>query len=164
MLKDKRQEFKASHPDIVKSLPIQSDNPYVEMTKLKLDAIKSLADSDNAIFSQHNVSTYTGIDETIGFEKACLFAKTPLPGLEKRLQEHGITTKVQKIFDGEIIEDRDEPVKISIPIIHMFVDGILKRRHSTNRKRVDEFIDALDKTGRNNENPIQQKTSILSRL
>lgn len=140
--------------------PIQSDNPLVEMTKLKLDAISRLSENTNEAFSSHEKSKL--VDETVSFSLANIFAQKPLPQLESRLNARGIVRRSGRLFEGEPVGD--EPVQISIPILSEYISEVLKRRHSTNRSRVSEYIQSLGKLGNVDVTEMQQRPSMLSRL
>ncbi|MDD5407069.1 MAG: hypothetical protein PHE73_09050 [Sulfurovaceae bacterium] len=136
----------------------------VEIKKLQLQELGKLADKENEIFSVHKVNITE--DETKSFEKAVLFSECPLPGLESRLAARGITNTEIKYFEDEILEENEVPVTIKIPIIKKYVTGILERRHSMNRSRVGEYLEAilnLNKTTIQDPNQ-PPRGGILSRL
>lgn len=141
---DKREALKEKGIGVIK--PIQSDNPAVEQTKLKMEALNTLADKSNEVFSSHFVDKVGMTDETRSFEKACLFANNPLPGYSERLESIGIN------FD------------LSIKIVPKFVGGILERRHSMNRSRVEEYLKGLKNLNRPDVIEQPERKGILSRL
>lgn len=116
-----RKQIEASRKNI------QSDNPQVEMTRLKLDAIIKLAEGDNDIFSQLMKDNLQ--DETFDYALAITFARSPLKNLEERLILKGIP---------------EDKAKIKIDVLERFLKEFLVRRHCLNRKRVEEYIKALD--------------------
>jgi hypothetical protein len=142
---------------------IQSDNPQVEIAKLNHDAIKVLADQNNEIFSQLYKDTLQ--DETLDYALAINFAHNPLQALEERLKVRGIQEKrIIKHDLGDIEEEID--IRIKVPMFENFLKEFLIRRHCLNRKRVNEYIDALDKAnGKETIFQGENKTqSILRRL
>lgn len=142
---------------------IQSDSPQVEIARMNTEAVGKLADQGNEIFSQLYKDTLQ--DETMDYALAINFATHPLQSLEDRLKARGIKEKVTIHHDlGDIEEER--PVRIKVDMYINFLKEFLIRRHCLNRKRVDEYIDALDKV--NGKETIyrdpNQRQSLLNRL
>jgi hypothetical protein len=129
---------------------IQSDNPQVEMTKLKLDAILQLADGTNDQFSELTKSSV--IDETLLYSLAKTYALHPLRGLEGRLKAKGIVNK-----DGSDIE-------IEVETFRAFLEEFLIRRHCMNRGRVEEYLKALKNITPTHPEQEQKQESMLRRL
>jgi hypothetical protein len=135
-----REDIKAAIN--AKRKDIQSDNPQVEIAKMNIEAVGKLADQNNEIFSQLYKDGLQ--DETIDYALAINFAVRPCAGLEDRLQRLGITeTKTIHCDLGDIEEEA--AVRIRVPVFENFLKEFLVRRHCLNRKRVDEYINALDK-------------------
>jgi len=126
----------------LKSKRIESDNPQVEIAKLRQEDVAKLADSNNHIFSQLMKDSLQ--DETLDYTSAMNFARNPLSGLEGRLKRKGIKQKIIVHNElGEIEEEAD--VRIKVDMFESWLVEFLVRRHCLNRNRVKEYIDALDK-------------------
>lgn len=144
---------------------IQSDSPQVEIARMNTEAVGKLADQGNEIFSQLYKDTLQ--DETMDYALAINFATHPLQSLEDRLKSRGIKEKVliQRDLEG-FEEEKEIPVRIQVDMYINFLKEFLIRRHCLNRKRVDEYIDALDKV--NGKETIyrdpNQRQSLLNRL
>lgn len=144
---------------------IESDNPEVEKTRLRLQSVEKLADDQNDVFSQLKKDRLQ--DETFDYALAISFARRPLKNLESRLMRRGITDKAPKTDDkGKIIFGSDGkpiyvdvPVRIEVTVMEEFLKEFLVRRHSLNRKRVDEYIQALDSSLSRNVEPINRETN-----
>jgi hypothetical protein len=143
---------------------IQSDNPQVEIAKLNHDAVKVLSDQNNEIFSQLYKDTLQ--DETLDYALAINYAHNPLQGLEDRLRERGIKERKMVRHDLGDIEEEVE-IRLSVPMFENFLKEFLIRRHCLNRKRVTEYIDALDKANGKDTlltDPNRTRNGIIQRL
>jgi len=98
---------------------VKVDDARVKITEMQLDAIRELATNKNEVFSH--------IDkvETIDINKAYVFAKNPLPSLNERLMRLDIDFQVK------------------LPVLTCYLDRMLELRHCTDRKRVSEYIEAI---------------------
>ena len=105
--------------EAIKSDTVKVDDARVKITEMQLDAIQKLATNKNEVFSH--------IDkvETIDINKAYVFADNPLPSLNDRLKRLDIDFQVQ------------------LPILTSYLDRMLELRHCTDRKRVSEYIEAI---------------------
>lgn len=141
---------------------ISSDNPEVEKTRLRLQSVEKLADDQNDVFSQLKQSHLQ--DETFDYALAISFAKRPLKNLESRLIKRGITERIPKTddkgkemigSDGKPI-NVDAPIRIRVTVMEEFLKEFLVRRHSLNRKRVEEYLDALDSSSAKNTDTLNR--------
>ena len=129
----------------------ESDNPNVEIARIKSDAATKLADSDNDNFSELTKDSLQ--DETFDYALAISFASNPLKNLEDRLKSMDIKDKNGK------------DIRLEIITLKGFLKEFLIRRHCLNRKRVDEYIDALNAVEPRNQLLPQDKSSnLMNRL
>lgn len=105
--------------EAIKTDTIKVDDARVKITEMQLDAIKELSNNKNEIFSD--------IDklETNDVTKAYVFAFDPLPALNKRLLELDIAFKIE------------------LPVLTSYLDRMIELRHCSGRKRVTEYIEAI---------------------
>lgn len=148
---EKEDKFEKVKRMISEEKKIQSDNPQVEMTRQKLEAILRLADHNNDVFSE--LKKDSTIDETLLYSLAKTFASAPMAGLEGRLRARGITNP-----DGS-------DVRIEVRTFDFFLREFLIRRHSMNRGRVDEYLQALKNiTPKSIDETPPQKNGLLQRM
>lgn len=100
---------------------IKINRPEVEIVRMKLEAVAALADGKNDIFSELSSMEIDAV------ATAYLFAANPTPNLNEKLKAMGLPP-------------------ITLPILSGFCDQFLLHRQKKGRKRVAEYIDALDKT------------------
>lgn len=129
---------------------VTSDNPQVEIARIHTDAVIKLSESDNDNFSQLNKDKLQ--DETFDYALAISFANRPLRSLEERLKSKDIKNK-----DGSNI-------KIEIITLKDFLKEFLIRRHCLNRKRVEEYIEALDAVNPRNTQINAERPGLLNRI
>ncbi len=105
--------------EAIKSDTIKVDDARVKITEMQLGAIQELANNKNEIFSD--------IDklETNDVTKAYVFADNPLPALNQRLTERHIDFKIE------------------LPVLTSYLDRMIELRHCSGRKRVNEYIEAI---------------------
>jgi hypothetical protein len=147
---DKQSKVEALKQRLSGEKQIQSDNPQVEMTKLKLDAILQLANGNNDQFSE--LTKNSVMDETLLYSLAKTYATHPLRGLEGRLMARNITN-----IDGSLIE-------IEISTYRAFLEEFLVRRHCMNRGRVEEYLKALKNITPTHQEEQNKPESMLRRL
>lgn len=116
------------------------DEPQVEIYKMKVEALKDLADEEKTIFSQ------IAKGEDFEISRALLFSKNALPTSTERLKTKGI----DYTFD--------------VPVIRDFVAEIFVHRLKIDRKRVEEYLEGLKSIGTRNELAQPQQQGLLGRL
>lgn len=105
--------------EALKSDAIKVEDARVRITEMQLDAISRLANNENEVFS--NIDKL----ETVDIAKAYIFAANPLESINLRLKKKGIDFKIE------------------LPVLARYLDRMIQLRHSTDRKRVREYIDAI---------------------
>lgn len=125
--------------DLAQSKEIKVDKPEVQITQLKLDSLKVLADRDNEQFSECSLSEIPQIAQ------ALVFSENALPQTSARLQQCGMDFK----FD--------------IPILKTYITEVFRHRHKAGRKRVKEYIEAMEKLTLQTRTE-QQQPQIIRRL
>lgn len=118
-MSDKPNPLERIKKDVIARQTISVDEPRVKIVELQLDAIKALANNENAIFSEMTKQ------ESFDVALAVVFSQEPLPNINEKLKKAGVQ------YD------------LKLPVLEDFIVEILVNRHSVDRKRVQEFIAAL---------------------
>lgn len=129
-----------------KKVEVESGNPEVEKTRIKVDAVKLLADNKNPVFSELERSAMR--DETFEYNATAVYAIAPLKGLERRLKAKGIKQKITVIDEKGNAIEKEAEVQIRIDFLLEFLKELLEVRHCANRGRVNEYIRALEAANR----------------
>ena len=122
-----------------RSTKITLDKPDVQIFEMKMDAISRLADKTNEQFSELKHG------EEFGISQALIFSSCPVPALSRRLKE------INMDFD------------FSIPLLKEYVLEIFIQRHKMDRKRVDEYLKAIENMSPKNEIKQQEQPRLSQR-
>jgi len=126
--------------EALKTDTIKVDDARVKITEMQLNAIRELANNKNEIFSD--------IDklETNDITKAYVFASNPCPSINEKLADLGVAFRIE------------------LPVLTHYLDRTIELRHSTGRKRVKEYTDAIQAVSPKlsiQERPDQEKRGLL---
>lgn len=121
---------------------INLDKPPVKIFEMQVNALLRLADDTNEIFSEITKS------ESIDLTVASLFGKNPCPNINERLKNKGIE------------------FQIALPVLDEYISEVLRHRHKMNRKRVEEFLRALEtlKSGGTDIKLMDERPPLMRRL
>ena len=121
---------------------INIDKPPVKIFEMQVNALLRLADDKNEIFSEITKS------ESIDLTVASLFGKNPCPNINERLKNKGVD------------------FQIALPVLDEYISEVLRHRHKMNRKRVEEFLRALEtlKSGGTDIKLMDERPPLVRRL
>ena len=125
-----------------------ADKPGVVIFREHVDAIKLLADDSNEIFSE--ISRLDAYNIAI----ASQFGKNPCHNINERLKAKNIR-----------VDNKD--IQINLPVLDEYIKEVFRHLHKADRKRVEEYLKALEslKTGEANVRVTQDRPpSFLNRL
>ena len=129
--------------EALKTDTVKVDDARVKITEMQLNAIRELANNKNEIFSDLDKLEINDIT------KAFVFASDPCPSINKKLKNLGINFKIE------------------LPVLTNYLDRTIELRHSTDRSRVEEYIDAIQAVSPKlsiQERPEQNKGLLGGRL